>query len=368
MKILLVGNYPLDNQISMLRFAELMQRQLEARGHEVTTIRPTPRLFPHATRLDGIWKWIGYLNKFALFLPELRRAARNADLVHVCDHSNAMYIPWLAGRPHLITCHDVIAIRAARGLEGPPNVGMAGRVFQHLILRCLRQAQRIVCDSDLTSDQLLDLAPETQGRSSVVPIALSFEFRPASPAEIRTELAAAGIGNSPYLIHVGSALPRKNRGHAVRVLAALRREHDVPLRLIFVGAELDEELRALIRDLDLEAHVIGLGGIDNHRLQALYSGAIALIFPSLSEGFGWPVIEAQACGCPAIISDLRPMTDIGGEAAIRIDPLDAAAAARTIAAALPDLPERRLASIRNAALFSAGAMMDGYEAAYRSLR
>ena len=63
----------------------------------------------------GAAKWLGYVDKFALFPPELRRAMAWADLVHVCDQGNAMYMRYLQNKPHLLTCHDVLAIRSALG-------------------------------------------------------------------------------------------------------------------------------------------------------------------------------------------------------------------------------------------------------------
>jgi glycosyltransferase involved in cell wall biosynthesis len=368
LKVLLVANYAPDAQQSMLRFAAMMQRELTARGHAVSVIAPRAILFPNVRRTDGIWKWIGYLNKFVLFIPALRRAARRADVVHVCDHSNAMYGSWLRDRAHLVTCHDVIAIRAAHGLDHTWHTGMTGRVFQNLILRGLSRAQYVVCVSQLTHDQLLELQPAISSRSVVIHNALNFDFHPAPQQAVSAARLAAGIGDAPYFIHVGSSLRRKNRVHLVSVLAALQcRIPDLPHRLVLVGSPPDDDISRLLRELGLGSRVIALGQVDNERLRALYTGATALLFPSLSEGFGWPIIEAQACGCPAIVSDLRPMTDIGGEAALRIDPLDADAAAMTIASALPELHKRRDASLLNAALFSSGAMLDAYEHTYRQL-
>jgi glycosyltransferase involved in cell wall biosynthesis len=368
MKILLVANYPLDRQISMRRFVEVLERGLTQRGHAVEVIAPRAVLFPAVKRHDGIWKWVGYVNKFLLFRGPLRRAASAADIVHVCDHSNAMYVASLKHRPHLITCHDVIAIRAARGLEPGWRVGVTGRLFQRLILRGLRRANRIACVSEFTQAQLLELAPGARPRLSLIHNGLNFPFAPLDSAVLATALAAMGLGDVPYFLHVGSALPRKNRAHVVRVFAALRaRRQDLPHRLVFVGAALSVDIARVVEELGLKAHVVQLNTVDNERLRALYSGATALIFPSLSEGFGWPVIESQACGCPVFISNLRPLTDIGGDAAIEINPVDPIAAASVIAARLERLPKLREACLRNAARFSAAAMIDGYERLYAQL-
>ena len=80
----------------------------------------------------------------------------------------------------------------------------------------------------------------------------------------------------------------------------------------------------------LRDRVIELTNITNEDLRALYSKATALLFPSLREGFGWPIIEAQACGCPVFTSDRVPMTEVGGDAAIYLDPTDPRPAPRLL--------------------------------------
>ena len=71
-----------------------------------------PKAFTGLTEddIDVLWKWLGYVDKFILFIPSLARHVRWADVVHVTDHSNGMYIPWVNSKPNVITCHDVIAV------------------------------------------------------------------------------------------------------------------------------------------------------------------------------------------------------------------------------------------------------------------
>ena len=113
MRILLVGNYAPDRQQSMLRFAALMQRELTARGHEVTLLQPKPILTRILKTRGSTAKWLGYVDKFLFFPPTLKRAKKGYDVVHICDHSNAMYINAVRKRPHVITCHDVLTNESA---------------------------------------------------------------------------------------------------------------------------------------------------------------------------------------------------------------------------------------------------------------
>ena len=107
--------------------------------------------------------------------------------------------------------------------------------------------------------------------------------------------------------------------------------------------------------------------IPNEELQALYSGALALLFPSREEGFGWPVLEAQACGCPVITSNRAPMTEIAGDAALFIDVESPELAAQTIAEQISSLPSLREAGFRNLDRFATDKIIDSYLAFYEQM-
>jgi glycosyltransferase involved in cell wall biosynthesis len=98
----------------------------------------------------------------------------------------------------------------------------------------------------------------------------------------------------------------------------------------------------------------------------LYSGALAFLFPSLQEGFGWPILEAQACNCLVITSNRAPMTEVAGEGAILINPEDEVAAAQTIAANFAEAEAIRQAARENLKRFTTDRAMDRYQAAYAS--
>ena len=111
----------------------------------------------------------------------------------------------------------------------------------------------------------------------------------------------------------------------------------------------------------LEGQVISRPEPTDEELGVLYSGALALLFPSLQEGFGWPILEAQSCGCPVITSNRAPLTEVAGEAALLIDPENEAAAAELIAARLDSLAELREAGFENLKRFDRDRLMKRYE-------
>ncbi|HYP70379.1 MAG TPA: glycosyltransferase, partial [Variovorax sp.] len=138
--------------------------------------------------------------------------------------------------------------------------------------------------------------------------------------------------------------------------------------LVFVGSALTQEMLALIAEHPgLAANVHVLRDVSHDDLRALYCGATALLFPSLQEGFGWPIIEAQACGCPVFTSDLAPMNDIGSDAAVYVDPRNPTAIANAIREAAPRLAAMREGGLANAAHYSAANMTARYVEQYRAV-
>ena len=367
MKILLVGNYHHSHQQSMQRFADLTCELLTAAGHEVRLLKPEPLLGNLKPGEAGLGKWLGYIDRFILFRPRLRRAARWADVVHVCDHSNAMYAGMVGGRPNVVTCHDLLAVQSARGEIAGNVTGFSGRIFQRWILSGLKRAQHVVCVSEQTRSELRRLSGLPAARCSVVPNALNYPYRPMVSDEARARLQRLGASAPwPFFVHIGGNQWYKNRAGVVGLfmqLAALPpfQSH----HLIMAGKPWPDELRALVQGSGLAARIHEWTEVANEDLRALYSTAEALLFPSLQEGFGWPIAEAQACGCVVVTSNRAPMTEVGGDAAIYIDPDDAPGAAAVIAGTLADRDALVEAGLRNAERFSGAQMVEGYVAAYR---
>ena len=354
LRVLLVGNYLYDRQESMLRFADALFYGLQAAvGIEVELIRPEAffgRLKPGGT---GLGKWLGYLDKFLVFPWTLKRQAARFDLVHLCDHSNAHYTRYLSGVPHLITCNDLLAIRSALG-EFPQNrTGWTGRILQRLILSGLKQARRITCISEATRRDLLRIAGLPETRVDVTYMGLNYPYSPV----------AAQTQGAPYLLHVGGDQWYKNRDGVLAIYAELRGIHGKnPPDLILVGPPLSNP----------PPGVQSLSGIGNEPLRSLYSGAELVLFPSLEEGFGWPILEAQACGCRVVTTGKPPMTEVGGDAAFYLDdPTDIPASARLVFNVLTQEPHLRRsavhAGLKNAARFSTEKMIAQYRALYEEI-
>lgn len=131
LRVLLVANYVADGQPSMQRFANALHEELATRGVEVETWRPSAIVGGQSMARGGLHKWLGYADKYLLSPPRLRKAvrdrARPATVVHVCDHSNAVYVPWIRHLPHVVTCHDLLAAHAPHSRSGRSAPAAAAR-------------------------------------------------------------------------------------------------------------------------------------------------------------------------------------------------------------------------------------------------
>ena len=354
----------------MQRFASLLEVELRRMGVAVEVIRPRPvfgRLKPGAT---GIGKWLGYLDKFFIFPFELRRAASRMGgdcLVHICDHSNAFYTRWLRGTPHLVTCNDLLAVRSALGEFAVNPTRLTGRRLQQMILGGLREARRIACISEATKTDLLRALGDERRCVDVVYMGVDSSWSPMPRGEAERCLRKIDGVEAPFILHVGGTQWYKNRAGVLAIHEALGAER-VRVKLVIAGP----------RD-GVEADVVYAGRVDDETLRALYSSAELLLFPSLEEGYGWPIVEAQACGCRVATTQKPPMTEAGGDAAFYLPPYDAGTDRREWAAAATQLIRSALEQddgarsetvargLKNAARFSAEIMAQRYVEIYKGL-
>ena len=371
MRILLIANFEPDRQESMSRFCELVRCGLAGFGDHVVVVRPEPIFARLLSSRASARKWLGYIDKFLLFSFVLLRAVKSYDVIHICDHSNSMYTRFLGGKPNIVTCHDLLAVRSALG-EIPENpTGWSGRVLQRAILAGLQRAQFVVCVSEHTKRDLLRLTRRNVHLTSCVYNGLNYPYSPMAAGQawerVRPLLADQSLSDptGPFFLHVGGNQWYKNRPGVLKIFASLRGQSQFSKhRLVMVGKPFTAEMRSLVGNSGLGGDVVELTLLPNEDLQALYSLAEGLIFPSLAEGFGWPIIEAQACGCPVFTSNRSPMNEIGGDAAAYFDPGDPSAAAAAIAESIGQracMAERGLDNVKR---FDAEGMLRAYRDLY----
>lgn len=389
LKILLVANYEPDRQSSMLGYADMLRAGLAATGHDVEVQRPVPVLGRFKPGAQGVAKWLGYVDKFVIFPARLRRRVARAVrtderiVVHICDHSNSLYVRQLASLPHLVTCHDLLAVRAAQGEFPLHRVRWSGRRLQSAIVAGLRRAMHVSCVSAATRSDVERLCGLAAPRLSVIPNGLHQPLEPQGcdlawscvesllTPEGDAPCRSRGARCPPFILHVGSNVWYKNRRGVLEMYRELIQRMPAAPRLVMVGPVLTPELARLAASLPASHRVLSLQDVSPAQLEALYSLAELLVFPSLAEGFGWPVLEALACGCRVVASNRAPLTEVGGEAAQYADPESPHEFAGAVRAVLREPSAQSADRVRrglvHAAHFNTNAMLAQYIGLYTRL-
>ena len=220
----------------------------------------------------------------------------------------------------------------------------------------VRRADHICAISDFTRKTLIERLAVDPARVTAIPLAASAVFGPAGGDDARC-LARYGLEKGSYVFLPAHTWHHKNHRVAIEALRILRDGHGLKPLLICTGEarEAQPALDALVAAAGLSAQVRFLGYRPEEDVAALYRGAAALVFPSLFEGFGMPVLEAMASGCPVVCSDATSLPEIAGDAAILRDPRDADAFADGLALVLKDAGLRadlRRRGFERAAMYS----------------
>lgn len=370
--VLLIGNYPPDRQQSMQRFALMMLDGLTAAGIPAELIQPQPFFGRFQSAGRFVAKWLAYVDKFILFPRRLRsRLKATPALVHICDHSNAMYARQIRTTPVIATCHDLLAVRGALGEETDCPASVTGKLLQRWIVSGLEEATVVSCVSQATLADARRLVTSRDGkpRFEMISLGLNYPYRVLPPPEARARLAQYSIlgPDQPFALHVGVNLHRKNREGVLRIFALCKEQWTGSL--VFAGEPLSPALRSLAGQLGVLERVVEAPNATSELLEALYNCATALLFPSTFEGFGWPIAEAQACGCPVLCTDREPMTEVAGGAALTHHLEDEAGFAADLLR-LTNAAERehwRTKGLENVQRFTSALMISKYCELYRSL-
>ncbi|WP_301750710.1 glycosyltransferase family 1 protein [uncultured Erythrobacter sp.] len=242
-------------------------------------------------------------------------------------HAPANILPGGLTMPSITTIHDTMWLTHPKWCNPEPWGRIEQRFYGHGIRRALARSALVATVSEASRNQIVRIRPESAVRIAVTRSGVADDFHPVSPdAE-----ALAQLGLAPhrrYVLIVGQGAPYKNHDGALKAFAlACGSSSDIDLVLVQRRSGQRQEFARLIRALGLDGRVQVLEPIDRAALVQLYSGAAALLHPSFIEGFGNPVAEAMACGCPVVTSNCSAMPEVAGGAALLVDPYDRAAIA-----------------------------------------
>jgi glycosyltransferase involved in cell wall biosynthesis len=197
-------------------------------------------------------------------------------------------------------------------------------------------AHHVITDCEAVRVEVIERLRVRPEGVSAIPLAPSSDFRVLGPEAIDRVVRRYGLTAGDYILFAGAIEPRKNVGRLLDALELLRaRWRDVP-RLALVGPSgwRSRELVTRIRSAGSSLRL--LGPVPRSDLVALMGGASVLAYPSLSEGFGLPVLEAMACGTPVVAARIGPIIEIAGDAALLVDPTEPGDIAQGLKRALED--------------------------------
>jgi len=264
---------------------------------------------------------------------------KNIDVFHI-PSPGPMQVP--GGAKAVVTVHDII-FKAFPESHTPETIEAGEREFDEI----RKKADKIICCSVNTANDLKKYFQVPDRRIAVIYQGVDqSDFRPLNSDEkvlAGKELVRRGI-EDPFILSVGTIEPRKNLVNSIKAFGILRAQKKFSGDLVVIGRKgwMREDVSALIEKLGLKRNIVFLGYVPDRELRYFYATAEAFIFPSFYEGFGFPIVEAFACGAPVVTSDRSSCSEIAGDAALTVDPSSPDAIAGAVGRILHDRDLQRV--------------------------
>lgn len=276
------------------------------------------------------------LKAVAEFLNHAGRLAKRyeqpicASLLRQCDVFHSPYLPipqQVKDSPAIrrfLTVYDLIPLLHPEYFSFKQDHHMIKNVIDSI-----DSETWVLSISQATKDDLCSYRKDIDpARVVVTPLAASEMFYPNhDPEEQQRVRRKYNIPNGHYILSLSTLEPRKNIDHTIRCFAKLIQQEHIPdLSLVLVGTKgwnYDKIFDEVLSTPELKDHVIVTGYADDMDLSAIYSGALAFVYPSFYEGFGLPPLEAMQCGVPVITSNTSSLPEVIGDAGIMVSPTDA---------------------------------------------
>jgi glycosyltransferase involved in cell wall biosynthesis len=296
----------------------MLEVGMRERGCNVEVWSPSP-FFHNLSIISPLKKWFGYIDQFILFPWKVKRRLKSCapnTIFVFTDQALGPWVPLVKDRHHVIHCHDFLAQRSALGefVENP--TGLTGRLYQWYIRRGYLKGKNFISISKKTKEDLHRFLTKKPLMSKVVYNGLNQKFEPL-PVRIVRSILSKTLGlqlNTGYLLHIGGNQWYKNRIGVIEIYNAWRGGSRKKLPLLLIGETPGKALLKAHSNSPFKKDIQLVSDIDDEMVRKAYAGASAFIFPSIAEGFGWPIAEAMACGCPVITTGEAPMSEVAGDA------------------------------------------------------
>lgn len=263
-----------------------------------------------------LWEQIG--------LPRVLRKIK-PNLLH-CTSNTA---PLFTSVPLLLTLHDIIYMERRHSGSKSWYQRLGWHYRRLVVPRIVHRCRHIITVSDTERVRIQNYFHLNDEQISVLHNGYNIRYTPSST---NPDIVRRYVPEGKYLFFMGNTEPRKNTRRVLKAYYLYRQQSSSPLPLLISGLK-EEELKHYLEEeqlQELRPHLFCPGYLPSQDMPALFCGAFTFLFPSLSEGFGIPIIEAMACGTPVITSNLSAMPEVAGEGALLIDPFDEQAIASAI--------------------------------------
>ncbi len=256
-----------------------------------------------------------FLNRFIDYPRYLKPRASECEFFHIVDHSYAHLVHSLPAARTGVFCHDLNAFESVLEPQKYPRSWGYQQMSSH-ILRGMQQAAIVFHTTHAVRQQIEHFGSIDPAKLVAAPLGVSPEYQsyplPAEPTIVQLQAQLAG---RPFILHVGSCVPRKRIDVLLDLFAQLRTE--IPeLYLVKAGGEWSTAQQQQIADLGLGGSIVHLTQLPNTTIAQLYQQAQIVLLTSEAEGFGMPIIEALACGAIVLATDLPALREVGGDAVI----------------------------------------------------
>lgn len=238
-----------------------------------------------------------------------------ARLLHITEAAGT---PLRLRVPKVVTCHDLIPLIFHEEYLGGLRLQREWR--RQVEIHRYRSARRVIAISQHTRRDLIELLGVPEDRIDVVEHGIDHaHYQPRVLPGDADVLRSLRLNQRPYILYVGGGDTRKNLVHLVRAYASAQLSSQVDLVFAGMLTDAEQRLRQEARTLGVGDSTRFLGFVEDNGLPALYRGCLAHAFPTLYEGFGFPVLEAMACGAPSLTTPHASLGDITGDAALTVD-------------------------------------------------
>jgi glycosyltransferase involved in cell wall biosynthesis len=342
--------------LSMSRYALSLGRTLREFNDDRLIIQEvSPSAAPTTRRIAGRTPLFRYWVRYPRYLHEARSTTFAVN--HILDQAYGHLTYALNTDRTIVTCHDLFPLLHWRG----DVHGVARRrkrpVTVELSVSGLRSARFVIADSEATKQDLINVAKVKPGAIRVIPPGIDPAFRPLGDNEIATADTVWPLGSrsTKRILCIDTGGIRKNRRAMLEVFARVRSRVKGDICLVRVGPALEDSDLRHVHRLGIERNMVHLNHVPEQHMPLLYNSCDLLLFPSLFEGFGWPPLEAMACGTPVVSSRAAAIEEVAGAVALTADAGDYDGLAELVLRVLEDRKDteaRRARGLVHANTFS----------------